>query len=330
LSAKPRIFSGIQPSGGLTLGNYIGAIRHWVNDQDRFDNIFCVVDLHAVTVRQEPAELRARTWETAAVLLAAGIDPLQSVLFVQSHVAEHAMLCWLLNTVTPLGWLNRMTQFKAKAGSERESVGTGLFDYPVLMAADILAYNADGVPVGEDQKQHVELTRDIAERFNALFGETFVVPEPLIPPIGARVMSLDEPSKKMSKSEASGALFILDAPDVIRKKVSRAVTDSLGSVRFSPDQQGLLNLLSILQALSSESSTAIEERFAGKGYRSVKDEVAERVVEALAPVRARYEEFVREPDSVDSILAAGAGRAAAIAGPIVAGARWKMGMRPPA
>jgi tryptophanyl-tRNA synthetase len=230
-SSKPRVFSGIQPSGSSTIGNYIGAIRNWVRDQDRFNSIFCVVDLHALTVPQDPAELRQRTWEIAAILLAAGVDSERSLLFVQSHVPEHTTLCWLLNTVTPVGWLNRMTQFKSKAGKERASASAALYDYPVLMAADILAYHTHYVPVGEDQKQHVELARDIAERFNNLYGETFTVPEPMIPAVGARIMSLDNPGKKMSKSDPGGALFLLDSPDMIRRKISRAVTDSLATVR---------------------------------------------------------------------------------------------------
>jgi tryptophanyl-tRNA synthetase len=324
-----RVFSGIQPSGSLTIGNYLGAIRNWVRDQDRHDNIFCVVDLHAITVPQDPDDLRQRTWETAAVLLATGIDPERCILFVQSHVTEHTTLSWLLNTVTPMGWLNRMTQFKSKAGSERESVGTGLFDYPVLMAADILAYNANGVPVGDDQKQHVELTRDIAERFNSLYGETFVVPEPLIPAVGARVMSLDDPTRKMSKSEPAGAIFMLDEPAVVRKKVSRAKTDSLGVVRFSEEQGGLLNLLGIIRALSGESEASIEARFAGQGYKPVKDEVADRVIEALRPIRERYDAFAAEPAEVDRILASGAARARDIAAPIVADAQHRMGLRRP-
>ena len=327
--STPRVFSGIQPSGSLTVGNYLGAIRNWVRDQDRYDNIFCVVDLHAITVPQDPEDLRQRTWETAAILLASGIDPTRSILFVQSHVTEHTTLSWLLNTITPMGWLNRMTQFKTKAGSERESVGTGLYDYPVLMAADILAYNADGVPVGEDQKQHVELTRDIAERFNSLFGETFVVPKPLIPTVGARVMSLDDPTRKMSKSDPTGAIFMLDDERAIKKKVSRAQTDSLATVRFSEEQPGLLNLLGMIRALSGESEAEIEARFAGGGYKPVKDEVTERVTEALRPIRERYDEFLAHPDEVDRILSVGAERAREIAGPIVAAARQHMGLRSP-
>jgi tryptophanyl-tRNA synthetase len=326
---KPRVFSGIQPSGSSTLGNYLGAIRNWARDQDAFDNIFCVVDLHAITLPQEPADLRQRTWEIAAILMAAGIDPDRSLLFVQSHVREHAVLCWMLNTVTPIGWLRRMTQFKSKSGAEQDSVGTGLFDYPVLMAADILAYHANFVPVGEDQKQHVELTRDIAERFNSLYGETFTVPEPMIPPVGARIMSLDDPAKKMSKSDPAGALFLLDDPDAIRRKVARAVTDSTGVVRFSTEQPGLFNLLTIIQVLTGDSEEQIVGRFEGQGYRAVKEEVAERVIEALRPLQTRYREFERDPDSVDAVLRHGAERARDIAAPVVQAVEERMGLRAP-
>jgi tryptophanyl-tRNA synthetase len=326
---QPRVFSGIQPSGSPTLGNYLGAIRNWAAGQDRFDNIFCVVDLHALTLPQNPKELRQNTWETAAMLLSAGIDPDRSLLFVQSHVPEHTALAWLLNTVTPMGWLNRMTQFKTKAGSERESVGAGLFNYPVLMAADILAYDAHLVPVGDDQKQHVELTRDIAERFNSLFGDTLTVPQPLIPEVGARIMSLDDPSKKMSKSEPSGAISLLDTPDVVRRKVARAVTDSLGVVRFDPAQAGLYNLLSIHRILSGLSPEELEERFAGQGYRAVKDEVGALISEALRPLQERYETYRREPEIVDRILADGAQRAHELSAKTVRRVEDRMGLRAP-
>jgi len=325
---KPRVFSGIQPSGTPTIGNYLGAIRNWVRDQHEFDNIFCVVDLHAITVPQDPAALRRRTWETAAILLAAGIDPARSLLFVQSHVPEHTALCWLLNTVTPVGWLNRMTQFKAKAARERENAGMGLFDYPVLMAADILAYHAKYVPVGEDQKQHVELTRDIAARFNSIFGDTFTIPEPLIPRVGARIMSLDDPSRKMDKSNPAGALLLLESPDAIRHKISRAVTDSLGIVRFNPDQAGLHNLLTILQLLSGESERELENRLEGQGYKAVKEAVTERVISALQPLQERYRQFTEEPQIVDRILAEGAEKAHAIASPVLSVAQDKVGLRP--
>jgi tryptophanyl-tRNA synthetase len=326
---KPRVFSGIQPSGSSTIGNYLGAIRNWARDQDRFDNIFCVVDLHAITTPQDPVDLRQRTWEIAAILLAAGIDSERSLLFVQSHVPDHAVLCWLLNTVTPIGWLRRMTQFKSKSGGEQDSVGTGLFDYPVLMAADILAYHANFVPVGEDQKQHVELTRDIAERFNALYGDTFTIPETMIPPLGARIMSLDDPANKMSKSDPAGALFLLDEPDTIRRKVARAVTDSAGVIRFSAEQPGLLNLLTILQLLSGETEEEVLKRLGGQGYRAVKEEVAERVIAALQPLQERYRDFAEDPQTVDEILGEGAARAAEIAGPVVRKVEERVGLRAP-
>ncbi|HEX6506714.1 MAG TPA: tryptophan--tRNA ligase, partial [Chloroflexota bacterium] len=246
--------------------------------------------------------------------------------FVQSHVPEHTTLCWLLDTITPMGWLNRMTQFKSKAGSERESVGAGLYVYPVLMAADILLYRTNFVPVGEDQKQHVELTRDIAERFNGLFGETFVVPEPLIPTIGARIMSLDDPSRKMSKSEPGGAIFLLDSPDVVRRKVSRAVTDSIGAVRFSPDQPGLLNLLSMYEILSGHSPAEIEAHFDGQGYSAVKGEVADLISDALTPVQRRYRELEQSPEVVDEVLAHGADRAHELASRVARNAAEKMGL----
>ncbi len=324
---QPRVFSGIQPSGSPTLGNYLGAIRNWAEGQDKFDNIFCVVDLHALTLPQNPRELRQNTWETAAMLLAAGIDPDRSLLFVQSHVPEHTALTWLLNTITPMGWLNRMTQFKTKAGSERDSVGAGLYNYPVLMAADILAYGANLVPVGDDQKQHVELTRDIAERFNTLFGETLTVPQPLIPEVGARIMALDDPSRKMSKSEPAGAISLSDAPDVVRKKIARAVTDSLGIVRFDPSQAGLYNLLSIHRILSGLSPQEMEARFEGQGYRVVKDEVASLISDALKPLQDRYAAFQREPEIVDRILAEGADRAHDLAAPTVRRVEESMGLR---
>lgn len=324
---KPRVFSGIQPSGSATLGNYLGAIRNWARDQDRFDNIFCVVDLHAITVAQEPAALRHNTWEIAAILLASGIDPDRSLLFVQSHVTQHATLCWLLNTATPVGWLNRMTQFKTKSGKERESASAALYDYPVLMAADILAYHTRYVPVGEDQKQHVELTRDIAERFNSGYGDTFTIPEPMIPEVGARIMSLDDPSRKMSKSEPAGAIFLLDPADAVRKKIGRAVTDSLGVVRFSPEQPGLYNLLTMIQLLSGEPPDAIEDRLRDRGYRGVKEELTDLVVETLTPIQDRFRAFQDDPSLVDQILAVGAERARPMAEEVVVAVQERLGLR---
>ncbi len=328
-SKRQRVFSGIQPSGSPTLGNYIGAIRNWARDQDRFDNIFCIVDLHALTQPRDPEELRAKTWELSAILLAAGIDPDRSLLFAQSDVPAHTGLTWLLTTITPMGWLNRMTQFKSKAGSDRESVGAGLYIYPVLMAADILLYHTNCVPVGEDQKQHVELTRDIAERFNGLFGELFTIPEPMIPPVGARIMDLYEPERKMDKSRPTGAISILDPPDAIRKKVSRAVTDSLASIRFSPEQPGLLNLLTIIQALTGKSEEEILEEFEGQGYKAVKDRAAESIIEALAPLQQRYRDYERDPDQVDLILQRGGEKAREMAEPVLREAQRRIGLRRP-
>jgi tryptophanyl-tRNA synthetase len=323
---KPRVFSGIQPTGTSTIGNYIGAIRNWARDQDRFDNIFCVVDLHALTQPWDPDTLRTKTWELAALLLASEIDPDRSLLFIQSHVPEHTQLTWILNGLTPMGWLNRMTQFKSKAGGDRESVGTGLYDYPVLMAADILLYHTNCVPVGEDQKQHVELTRDIAERFNSMFGDTFTVPEPMIPTVGARIMSLDSPEQKMDKSRPAGAIFMLDDPDTIRRKISRAVTDSQATIRFSPEQPGLLNLLTIIRALSGSSEEEILTEFEGHGYRAVKDRAAELLVETLRPIQDRYGYLEEHPDEVARILAEGASRARSMAGPVLAQIEEKIGL----
>jgi tryptophanyl-tRNA synthetase len=326
---KPRVFSGIQPSGDLTIGNYLGAIRNWVRDQDKFDNIFCVVDLHALTVPQDPVTLREKTWEVAALLLAAGIDPKRSLLFVQSHVPQHATLAWLLNTITPMGWLNRMTQFKSKAGTRRAAVGAGLYNYPVLMAADILAYRTNFVPVGEDQKQHVELTRDIALRFNHLFGQALTVPEPMIPDVGARVMDLQDPTKKMSKSEPAGAVRLIDPPEIIRKKFARAVTDSLASVRFNPAQDGLFNLLTMIQGLSDQSSEEIEARLQSEGYKGVKEYCADLVIGALGPLQQRFHEFQAEPIIVDRILQEGAERALPMARELLESVESRMGLRRP-
>jgi tryptophanyl-tRNA synthetase len=325
---RPRVFSGIQPSGTPTLGNLIGAIRNWVRDQDKYDNIFCIVDLHAWTQPRDPEELRQKTWELTALLLSAGLDPEKCLLFCQSHVPEHSQLTWLLTTQTPIGWLNRMTQFKSKsAGSERDSVLAGLLIYPVLMAADILLYDTNYVPVGDDQKQHVELTRDIAQRFNGTFGETFVMPEPMIPPVGARIMDLYEPEKKMDKSRPSGAILLLDTPDIIRKKLSRAVTDSLATIRFSQEQPGLLNLLTIIQALSGETEEQILAGFEGQGYKAVKERTGDLVIEALAPLQERYRECEADPDAVDRILARGAERARDLAHPLLVNVEQKMGFR---
>jgi tryptophanyl-tRNA synthetase len=328
---RPRIFSGIQPSGTLHLGNYLGAIRNWVALQETHDCVYCAVDLHAITARQERAELRRNTIDLVNLFLASGVDPERSIVFVQSHVAAHTELMWLLNTITYMGELRRMTQFKDKtAGAEGESIGVGIFDYPVLMAADILLYRADHVPVGEDQKQHVELTRDLAERFNNAFGKTFVVPEPVIHTVGARVMSLDEPTKKMSKSAASANSYIalMDPPDVMRRKIRRAVTDSGTEVRGGADKPALNNLLEIYGALTGEPESVIEARYQGKGYADFKNDLGEVVVEALLPIQARIRELEADKSYTLEVLRTGAERAEALASGTVARARERMGLIP--
>ncbi|MBO9316980.1 MAG: tryptophan--tRNA ligase [Chloroflexus sp.] len=318
MTHKPRVFSGIQPSGNLHIGNYLGAIQQWVAGQGQKTNFICIVDLHAITVPQNPADLRRQTRELAALLLACGIDPQQTTLFVQSHVRAHAECSWVFSCITPLGWLERMTQYKAKA-QKQESVMTGLLTYPVLMAADILLYDADEVPVGEDQKQHIELTRDLAQRFNYLFGETFVIPKPVIRESGARIMGLDDPTVKMSKSETARghAIRIIDDPDEIRWAIKRAVTDSFNEIRFSddPERAGVNNLLQIYELLTGRSRPEIEAHFAGKGYGVLKRELAEVVIEALRPIRERYYQLMDDPAELDRILAIGAEQARAVAEP---------------
>ncbi len=318
MTRKPRVFSGIQPSGNLHIGNYLGAIQQWVAGQGQKTNFICIVDLHAITVPQEPAALRQQTRELAALLIACGIDPHQTTLFVQSHVRAHAECSWVFSCVTPLGWLERMTQYKTKA-QKQESVMTGLLTYPVLMAADILLYDADEVPVGEDQKQHIELTRDLAQRFNHLYGETFVIPKPVIRESGARIMGLNDPMVKMSKSETvrGHAIRIVDDPDEIRWAIKRAVTDSYNEIRFSDDpaRAGVNNLLQIYELLTGRSRPEIEAHFAGKGYGALKRELAEVVVEALRPIRERYYQLMDDPAELDRILAIGAEQARAVAEP---------------
>ncbi len=326
-----RVFSGIQPSGNLHLGNYLGAIRRWVDGQGEKENFICVVDLHAVTVYQNPEELRDQTRKLMAFLLAAGIDPEGgTTLFVQSHVRAHAEGAWLLNCVTPVGWLERMTQYKMKA-QQQESVLTGLMTYPVLQAADILLYSAHEVPVGEDQKQHIELARDIAQRFNHLYSETLVVPEPSIPEAGARIMALDDPTAKMSKSAAFArghAVGMADPDDEIRYALRRAVTDSGREIVFSdePEKAGVNNLLTIYQVLTRKSREQVEADFTtARGYGDLKNTVADVVIEALAPIRERYEHLMADPDELDRLMAIGAERARAVAEPKVAEMKEKMG-----
>lgn len=312
---RKRVFSGIQPTGDLHIGNYLGAIQHWVVSQAEFDNIFCIVDLHAITVPQDPRVLKAKTKEVAGLLFAAGIDPHLSAVFVQSHIGAHAELAWILNCFIPMGWMNRMTQFKDKSQKQKELVSVGLFDYPALMAADILLYETDLVPVGEDQKQHVELTRDVAQRFNLIYGETFKIPEPSIPKVGARIMGLDDPTKKMSKSERQEghAINLLEPPDNIRSKIMRATTDSFREIVFDENRPGIYNLLVIYELFSGLSRPDIEKRFENKGYVDFKRELAEVIVEGLRPLQTRYRELTADPSHIDSLLAEGASKVRAIA-----------------
>jgi tryptophanyl-tRNA synthetase len=317
-TSPKRVLSGIQPTGNLHIGNYLGALLQWVEFQKHYEAYYCVVDLHAITLPYDPAKLRTHTREVTALYIAAGLDPSVATIFVQSHLPAHSELAWILTCLAPLGWLYRMTQFKDKAAKQQQdSVGAGLLNYPSLMAADILLYQAHYVPVGEDQRQHLEFTRDLAQRFNSLFGETFVLPAVITPKAGARVMGLDDPTAKMSKS-AEGeyhAVYLLDPPDRIRKKIMRATTDSGREIVFSsaPEKAGVNNLLTIYQALTEKSAETIEAEFAGKGYGDLKKTVAEVVVEHLAPLQARYREITAEPAYIEKVLADGAERAGTMA-----------------
>jgi len=305
---KKRVFSGIQPTGDIHIGNYLGAIQHWVKTQTEYDSIFCVVDLHAITVPQRPNVLKGKIREVAGLLIASGIDPQIATVFVQSHISAHAELAWILNCFIPMGWMKRMTQFKEKSQKRQEEVSTGLFDYPALMAADILLYHTDVVPVGEDQKQHVELARDVAQRFNSIYGETFTIPKAVIARTGARIMGLDDPTQKMSKSEEQPgrAIYLLDSPDDIRTKIMRATTDSLRELRFDENRPGIYNLLTIYELFTKQGREEIEARFEGKGYVDLKRELAEVVVESLSPLQSRYRELTADPAHIDSLLAEGA------------------------
>lgn len=324
---KPVVFSGVQPSGDLHIGNYLGAIRRWVERQDERDCVFCIVDLHAITVPQDPAELRGKIRELAGLYFAAGIDHRRTIVFVQSHVPAHSELAWILNCVTPMGWMRRMTQFKEKSAERKEEVSVGLFDYPALMAADILLYHANYVPVGDDQRQHVELTRDIAIRFNSIYGDTFTIPEAEIGQVGARIMSLAEPSKKMSKSgPPGGAINLLDSPEVIRQKVARAKTDALRDIVFDESREGVYNLLVLFELFTGESRSAIEARFAGKGYADLKRQLTDAIVEGLRPLQTRYAEITSEPGYLDGILREGAERATPIANKTLSDVKAKVGI----
>jgi len=324
--AKKRVFSGIQPSGELHLGNYLGAIKNWVDAQHDNDNIFCIVDLHAITLPQDPAELHRRSRDLAKIYVAAGLDPQTTAIFIQSHVKEHTELAWLLNCVTPLGWANRMTQYKEKSADSKERSSVGLLAYPMLMAADILLYQTDGVPVGEDQRQHIELTRDIAHTFNHHYGEVFTVPQAWIREEGARIMSLQDPARKMSKSEPAGCIFLLDEPRVLSTKIKRAVTDSGREVRFDQARPGLINLLTIYQLFAGGSRDSIEARFAGTGYGALKAELAEVVVEGLRPLQGRYRELSQDESYIEGLLAQAADRIRPLAQATVAAASTAMGL----
>lgn len=325
---KQRVFSGIQPSGNLHIGNYIGALKQWVDLQDEYENIFCIVDLHAITVPQDPKVLKQKIRELAGIYFASGIDPEKSTVFVQSDISAHAELGWILNCFTPMGWMGRMTQFKEKSEKLKEGVSVGLFDYPVLMAADILLYQTDKVPVGEDQKQHVEITRDIAQKFNNVYGEVLKLPDPMIPKMGARIMGLDDPTKKMSKSEAARghAISLLDTPDEIRAKIMSATTDSQKEIVFDKDRAAIYNLLIIYQAFSGLSNQEIEQKFSGVGYGEFKKDLAEVVVEGLRPLQEKYKELTSDPAELDRMLKDGADKVRPIAEQTLKEVKEKVGL----
>lgn len=311
---KRRIFSGIQPSGDLTLGSYMGAIGNWVAMQDEYDCVYCIVDMHAITVRQNPAELRRRSLQQLAQYIACGLEPEKCILFIQSHVPEHAELSWVLGCYTQFGELSRMTQFKQKSQQHADNITAGLFTYPVLMAADILLYQADAVPVGADQKQHVELCRDVAQRFNGVYGDVFTLPEPFIPKLGARIMSLGDPASKMSKSDPDGCVFLMDSPDDIRRKFKRAVTDSETSVKYDRDSKpGVSNLLTIYCAATGKTIEEAENEFEGKGYGVLKPAVADAVIALTEPVRAESRRLLKDKAYLESVYRAGAEKASSIA-----------------
>lgn len=327
---KKVIFSGIQPSGELTLGNYLGALKNWVKLQNDYDCYFCVVDLHAITVRQEPKDLRRRTLEVLSIYIASGIDPEKNTMFIQSHVPAHCEGAWVLNCNTYIGELNRMTQFKDKSARYGESVSAGLLNYPVLMAADILLYNTDLVPVGKDQKQHLEIARDIAQRFNNTYSPTFKLPEPYISDTAAKIMDLQDPGKKMSKSgdNPNGFILMMDKPDVIRKKISRAVTDSLGVVKYCDEQPGVKNLITILNACSGMTIAEIEKKYEGQGYAQFKKDVAESIVSELEPIQKKVAELMENKSYLEEIYTKGAEKANYVAGKMIRKMYKKVGFIP--
>ena len=325
-----RVFSGIQPTGDKHIGNYLGAIRHWVDGQDEHECLFCIVDLHSITVPVDPEQLRQATLSLATLLFAAGLDPERSVLFVQGHVPQHMELAWYLNCTATMGELRRMTQFKDKSDGQ-ESVSVGLFDYPVLQAADVLLYNAGRVPVGEDQRQHLELMRDIAIRFNGRYGDTFVVPEAAIPPAGARIVDLQEPTRKMSTTGGTeqGTLTLLEDPKRLQKKIMSAVTDSDGEIRHDPEgKPGVSGLLSLQSAVENVSIADLEARYQGRGYGDFKKDVAAGVIELLAPLQARHAELAGDPAEVERLLRRGAERALELAVPQIEAVRERIGFLP--
>ena len=327
---KPVIFSGIQPSGTLTLGNYIGALRNFSKLQDDYDCIYCIVDEHAITVRQNPAELRRRCLELAAIYMASGIDPQKSLIYCQSHVSAHAELAWILNCFTYMGELSRMTQFKAKSAAHADNINAGLFTYPVLMAADILLYQTNLVPVGVDQKQHLELCRDIAIRFNGVYGDVFTIPEGYIPKVGAKIMSLQEPTKKMSKSDPAETFIALtDEPDVIRRKIKRAVTDSDGEIRFDPENKpGVSNLLSIMSALGAGEIEALCAELRGLGYGQLKERTADCVIAALEPLQAEFRRLMGDKAFLQQVIDENAQKANALALRTLRKVQKKVGFAP--
>jgi tryptophanyl-tRNA synthetase len=327
---KKVIFSGIQPSGNLTLGNYLGAIKNWVNLQDDYETFFCVVDLHAITVRQEPKNLRAKTLEVIAIYIASGIDPEKNTIFIQSHVPAHSEGAWLLNCFTYMGELSRMTQFKDKSHRYGENISSGLFNYPVLMAADILLYNADLVPVGSDQKQHIEIARDIATRFNNLYSPTFTIPEGYFNKSGAKIMDLQDPTKKMSKSDdnVNSFILIMDSPEVIRKKISRAVTDNIGVIKYSDEQPGIKNLINIISAITKETPEAIEKRYEGVGYAQFKSDVAEVIINELSPIQEKVRSLISEKTHLETVYKRGAEKANYVANKMIRKMQKKIGFIP--
>ena len=327
---KKVIFSGIQPSGNLTLGNYLGAIKNWVKLQDEYDCYFCVVDLHAITVMQKPADLRKRTLEILAIYIASGIIPEKNTLFIQSHVPAHSECSWLLTCNGYMGELSRMTQYKEKSKKSGESIGAGLFTYPLLMASDILLYQTDVVPVGADQVQHLELARDLAERFNKTYSPTFTIPEAYLSKTGAKIMDLQNPEKKMSKSEdnPNSYILIMDEPNVIRKKISRAVTDSIGEVKYSDEQPGVKNLMTILSNIKGYTFEEIENKYKGQGYAQFKNDVAEAIVEELTPVQERVKALLENKSELEEIYKKGAEKANYVANKTLRKMQKKIGFIP--